>query len=1362
MKKKKLIIPIAALAVTCGLSAGVLTGCNKDAHTHSYTQWEYNTTEHWKECPDDGAVDETTRENHVFIAGECECGATDTPAAEKKYGNATGQVKLRKLGQDVTDYAGVSIDIGSDDVDIDFDETTGEFTMSNLEVGKTYNLTISKNGYEDYVLSTVRVEEEGETVTIGGSRGCVLSYKAFEGAVNWHSPVYDRVNEDVPTIGTTSNTMADKTVDRYDDVAVTLTLDRKCTTNAEGLWIFFEDGNFVSVAIGNKTTKIEWDGVDYNSWGLSGNMTMQATGNRWTMQDGDGKSIYYDSTPKEIADKHAAGTLNVTLVRQGVRIYAFVDGVFADVVSVDEKYADDGVQVGFWAKDAVSQTDGSYARWKFAIESDISKYLQDVNVTIEEMENGSASLAQPSYKIGDRVTINFTPDSEDYELTSVTVDGTDVTSAVMNSQYTFRADKADYTVEAMFAETTTEKATITANVSAIGPDGDVTVEGENVIFSSAARNYSYTVSADNTITGEIRYGTYTATLGEGYFPITVTVDENGLSSSSLAFEKQLFKSGDTKPVAIHSSYTGTTEGLTVILKKELSQSDLKQQGFVYRFDNDNKWIYIRIEYHGSSGYLQYAWSDAVNNATGFAGGVLDNFWTKVGNKDLDSAAIQAFVEDGLKLTFLRAGNMIYIFGNEQLLETKTLDSKYTDSDGTAYVIVESSTGENIGFEWLDGDAVNNMLNATYTAKADNTVNGSITFSKSTGIEMNEEITITATPDQGYLCTSITVNGVDYLLNSSDPVIKVGVTADITVSATFVQSIVTEIDVNKDNKNNIYLNAKIDGMNVIDYVMYIRDGDNLVSLGDNTYDYIDLSELKHGGIAWDFDQHGWTVKSGDWNNGVAPCITGEFNIKLKLTKNVQQIRLFVGGWWMDNHGGAFTLVDSAGNVLAKYVYRSSSGSDPNDIIIFNIDTTDWTDGAIKEYNLHFNNAGYNEFPFAGIQLLGTGAGIEDAMISVSAGIAGDAHGYKVALDRNGVSENGQVVVTIETSNANDAWAWFPTAIKVNGTEIDFSTVIRESLGANRCKFTYTLTGITEDTEILVTIGQIERVSYSATVDGETGGTIKCDMENWGKEYYWNDLCTFTITADEGYELKKLVINDQEVTDWTQDGNVYTYKYVVVGDINAVVYFEQTVTVSGTATIVTDPTTEVVFGSDITEDGTTYEVLAYERFGQDSANTSSAKNVSSDSSVLNGVGWITNNGGASGSFGGKGYTVTGVNGIVDGSCVYIQTGDANIKITKDVAQIRIYVGAWNDTHQQGGTFTLKAGDKTIATCTYANNGEGTPNGDKKNDVIVFTIDTSALGEDDVVNAVLHFENGYTESTQPCAGIQVLGVKQATEAE
>ena len=77
-------------------------------------------------------------------------------------------------------------------------------------------------------------------------------------------------------------------------------------------------------------------------------------------------------------------------------------------------------------------------------------------------------------------------------------------------------------------------------------------------------------------------------------------------------------------------------------------------------------------------------------------------------------------------------------------------------------------------------------------------------------------------------------------------------------------------------------------------------------------------------------------------------------------------------------------------------------------------------------------------------------------------------------------------------------------------------------------------------------------------------------------------------------------------------------------------------------------------------------------------------------------------------------------------------------------------------------MKVGDKTIATYTYANNGEGTPNGDKQNDVIVFTIDTSALGEDDVVNAVLHFENGYTESTQPCAGIQVLGVKQATEAE
>ena len=46
-------------------------------HTHSYTVWDHNDTEHWKKCATEGAIDESSRANHSFGAdGKCVCGAT--------------------------------------------------------------------------------------------------------------------------------------------------------------------------------------------------------------------------------------------------------------------------------------------------------------------------------------------------------------------------------------------------------------------------------------------------------------------------------------------------------------------------------------------------------------------------------------------------------------------------------------------------------------------------------------------------------------------------------------------------------------------------------------------------------------------------------------------------------------------------------------------------------------------------------------------------------------------------------------------------------------------------------------------------------------------------------------------------------------------------------------------------------------------------------------------------------------------------------------------------------------------------------------------------------------------------------------
>jgi len=62
---------------TC--ECGYLMGSQIDYgdHTHSYTQWGHNATQHWKECPDDKEIDGNSYAPHTYINGACECGQTE-------------------------------------------------------------------------------------------------------------------------------------------------------------------------------------------------------------------------------------------------------------------------------------------------------------------------------------------------------------------------------------------------------------------------------------------------------------------------------------------------------------------------------------------------------------------------------------------------------------------------------------------------------------------------------------------------------------------------------------------------------------------------------------------------------------------------------------------------------------------------------------------------------------------------------------------------------------------------------------------------------------------------------------------------------------------------------------------------------------------------------------------------------------------------------------------------------------------------------------------------------------------------------------------------------------------------------------
>ena len=236
--KKRRLIPFAALALTCGLMAGVFAGCNGGGetppppteHQHAYTQWGSNDEEHWKVCPDDGAIDESSRGQHVYIDGECECGKEE-PAPEIVYGTASGQVQLKKYGEAVTDYSGVTVSVNDDGVTVSYDEETGRFTVSNAVVGTYYRLTVSKEGYEDY--QTEFAVQEGSDTVIGGTEGITLNFLYATLDRGGSGAAIDHVNKTISLGG--GNTAPD--VDGKESSKATLVAEE--TTSSESYFFDF-------------------------------------------------------------------------------------------------------------------------------------------------------------------------------------------------------------------------------------------------------------------------------------------------------------------------------------------------------------------------------------------------------------------------------------------------------------------------------------------------------------------------------------------------------------------------------------------------------------------------------------------------------------------------------------------------------------------------------------------------------------------------------------------------------------------------------------------------------------------------------------------------------------------------------------------------------------------------------------------------------------------------------------------------------------------------------------------------------------------------------------------------------------------
>ena len=859
-KKAKLLIAVLA-ALMC-LSLGLFVACNGDTHTHSYTQWAYNDTQHWKVCPDDGAIDESSYGEHVFVAGECECGATEQTEA-KEYGTVSGSVALCTIGEVSTDYTGVTIDLGDDNAVIDFNSASGAFTIENVEVGRTYTLTVSKTGYASYQ-GGVLLSEAGEEVDLG--EVVLESNSAFTTGSIWADWVptvwgHTSAEEHYFTQGG-GNTVAVQSVKGYEQVAVTLTVKCSNTTNGEGIWFFFEDGSVCPVFI-YADHRIEWDlSKGYKNWGGEGafvgadNNHFASVRDDWDVIDGDGNHSYSTvNISDELKAKHDAGTLELTLVRDGADFYLFIDGKLGEKTTIESEYAEELVHVGFYAKDVVKNS-----TWQYRIETDISEYVGAANLAVNKTGEGDVTYdTATEYKVGDTVTLTLAPASG-YHIGSLVIDGTDKTELIEENEgiftYTYRVDTLAPDIDVTFAQDVVVDAAFGITGVKYGVSGNSIADNTTVTLlgRGGAQDFTGTVNSGTATIQDVVAGTYTLSV-DGYLTQEITVSEDG-SADDVTLEWDMFE--DVVPAtslgwpeAIYDfmnvnegefTFSNTWgigllsnesfEGDFAVSLLSISGNHTNKEFVVLRFE-DGSFVAISSCYAGGNFRLEY-----LPAGTGLGWGTESdpnplktnitknkNAWDptnafgeklySTGNTSAELAAVKEKWEgDGFNLTLVKKGTTIYFFADDTFIDCFTVDAKYADmSFRFGYYVWDPARPSTWNYSYTQDVSSYFDDELTLTAAAD-IENGTVSFDQDS-YAAGETATITIKPAQGYILESIVVDGHDMSDSVSGNTLEVRVDYSYEVEAVFAAPVKKEVEISViGNKYGVEGNSIADGTKVV--------------------------------------------------------------------------------------------------------------------------------------------------------------------------------------------------------------------------------------------------------------------------------------------------------------------------------------------------------------------------------------------------------------------------------------------------------------------------------------------------------------------------------------------------------------------
>lgn len=792
--------------------------CGKE-HVHSYTQW-VNTDKdnHWKVCPADNVKDDATVAPHDYgSSGVCVCGRVD----DTEY-TVEGVVVLRKLGATDNSNDGVTLTLSDDNGALPITVTKrADGAFSFKAVAGKYYVNASKDGFISK-RATVNIDRTTGDLTGDDGIRILLEYDAFYAGTHqgsdWSGEYGNpskidksHVNDANPYLIINQGTkdLYQFSNELYGDVAFAVNYSSSMTIDGSpAIGLVFEDNKAVFLRI----EALKNDGI------ATGEYKAQWVGtNLWENPSITGKwdfgsdEAHHNPLSAALKTKYESEEgLEIKLVRRGLLVSAYVDGVLADSQTLPVEYEAQKCRPTFIVAGIAADKEIHYS-----ISKDVTK--TPIEITNPTVDNGTVSVT--GTHIGDNVVLNITAD-ENCALASLTVNGQDKLADVRDGKLVLGAyTDRTLTITAQFRQVTYRDLDVSVIGRRLG--ANVNLDGKTVVLTdSMGKATEITVAGGKLTKTHMADGVYTVSLS-GYLDATLTIPADGeiadVTLSADSFEEMAFSknwNNESNIADINENSFTTVKGNTVAIKSKDLFGNVEftlnahkgrggKQGVWFLFPTANGYdaIVIIIKDTGAIEFdMGIAWTNdsGITNVTSSA--KHENGWWLAddqGNEMYQSLSSEenALYEAGtFELTVVRYGNYFYIYVNGNYTGNWcTVDASYAEK------------GAYIGFVGTD-----TVANKEWTFKINEDVeldpialklpqaleNGQITADKQ-AYKLGDQITLTVTANDNYRIVSFKINGVDMKSKlSSDGKIKfTPLTAeDVTVEVVFEEIVEVDLDV----------------------------------------------------------------------------------------------------------------------------------------------------------------------------------------------------------------------------------------------------------------------------------------------------------------------------------------------------------------------------------------------------------------------------------------------------------------------------------------------------------------------------------------------------------------------------------------